>query len=106
MQNKHVSVIAAEQGVHPRLGAATAKLLGGCATVPFSARYRKEATGSLDETIILGIRDRLDQLHALDQRRETILKSLKEQGNLSDELRNQIQDADTLAALEDLYLPY
>ncbi|MDP6112356.1 MAG: Tex family protein [Planctomycetota bacterium] len=106
MQNKHVSVIAAEQGVHPRQVAATAKLLAGSATVPFIARYRKEATGSLDETIILGIRDRLDQLHALDQRRETILKSLKEQGNLSDELRNQIQDADTLAALEDLYLPY
>lgn len=106
MQDKHVSVIAAEQGVHPRQVAATAKLLEESATVPFIARYRKEATGSLDETVILSIRDRLEQLQALDQRREVILKSLKEQGNLSDELRNRIQGADTLAVLEDLYLPH
>ena len=84
----------------------TVMLLDEGATVPFIARYRKEMTGSLDEVKIMAIRDRLAQLRELDKRRETILETLQEQGNLTDELKEKIDEADTLAALEDLYLPY
>ena len=76
------------------------------ATVPFIARYRKEATGSLDEVAITTIRDRLAQLEELDKRRETILKSITDQGKMTDELQSKILAAETLTALEDLYLPY
>src|SRR5512138_33907 len=82
-----------------------ALLLGG-ATIPFIARYRKEMTGSLDEVMIAQIRDRLQQLRDLDARRATILKSLAEQGKLTEELEKAITEAATLAELEDLYLPY
>ncbi len=75
-------------------------------TVPFIARYRKEATGSLDETLITAVRDRLDQLDALDKRREAVLKSLEDQEKLTDELREKILGAGTLALLEDIYLPF
>jgi uncharacterized protein len=84
----------------------TAALLESGATVPFIARYRKELTGSLDEVAITDIRDRLKQLQELDKRREAILKSIEEQGNLTDQLRDQLNEALTMAELEDLYLPY
>ena len=86
--------------------AATAKLLGEGATVPFIARYRKEATGVLDEVQIAGIRDRLDQLAELDKRRGAILKSLSERELLTEELQHKIAAAETLAVLEDIYLPF
>src|SRR5437868_7367928 len=93
-----------------RLGAgqvrAAAALLSEGATVPFIARYRKEATGSLDEVAITAIRDRLAQLEALDHRREAIVSSLLERDLLTDELQRRLETADTLAALEDAYLPY
>ncbi|MGD9189298.1 MAG: Tex family protein, partial [Desulfobacteraceae bacterium] len=76
------------------------------ATVPFIARYRKEATGSLDETQITAIRDRLTQLAELDARRQTVLNSLEKHGHLTDELKDRVMAADTLAVLEDIYLPY
>lgn len=98
--------IATELGITVRQVEATAKLLQEGATVPFIARYRKEATGSLDETQIAAIRDRLEQLAELDKRRETILKSIREQGKLTAELEQKILQADTMSALEDLYLPY
>ena len=75
-------------------------------TVPFIARYRKEASGSLDEVAITAIRDRLAQLAELDQRRQSILKSLQERGLASDELTARIESAQTLATLEDIYLPF
>ncbi|HNQ01776.1 MAG TPA: Tex family protein, partial [Syntrophales bacterium] len=75
-------------------------------TVPFIARYRKEATGSLDEVAVTGIRDRLEQLAELDKRREAILKSLAERQLLTDELQEKINAAETMAVLEDLYLPF
>jgi uncharacterized protein len=84
----------------------TLQLLGEGATVPFIARYRKEVTGTLDETQILAIRDRMDQLKELDKRRDAILKSIIEQDKLTAELEKQIREADTLSTLEDLYLPY
>jgi uncharacterized protein len=76
------------------------------ATVPFIARYRKEATGSLDEVAITTVRDRLNQLTELDKRREAVLKSLEERGQLTDELKEKILSAETMAVLEDIYLPY
>ena len=81
-------------------------LLDGGATVPFIARYRKEATGSLDEVQITVIRDRLTQLAELDARRSAITKSLEERKLLTDELKGKIAGAETMSALEDIYLPY
>lgn len=98
--------IAAELGVSNRQVAATMALLEEGATVPFIARYRKEVTGSLDEVAIASIRDRSEQLKELDKRRESILKSLEEQQVLSDELRKKVEAAETMAVLEDIYLPY
>ena len=106
MNDIHLPKIAEELGVNVRQVKATVKLLDEGATVPFIARYRKEATGGLDETVIIAIRDCLDRLVALSKRRETILKSIEEQGKLTDELKAQVLSAETLAALEDLYLPF
>lgn len=81
-------------------------LLAEGGTIPFIARYRKEMTGSLDEVQLTQIRDRLQQLQELDKRRESILKSLTDQGKLTPELEQQVNAAETMANLEDLYLPY
>ena len=85
---------------------ATVGLLHDGTTVPFIARYRKEATASLDEVVITSIRDRLSQLRELRDRREAILTSLKERDLLTEELRKAVLSAETMAALEDIYLPY
>ena len=85
---------------------ATVGLLDDGATVPFIARYRKEATASLDEVVITTIRDRLSQLRELRARQEAILASLEERGLLTEELRKAVLSAETMAALEDIYLPY
>ncbi|MFZ4437456.1 MAG: Tex family protein [Syntrophales bacterium] len=98
--------IAAELHIGNAQVSATAQLLGEGATVPFIARYRKEATGTLDEVQITDIRDRLAQLEELDKRREAILKSLTERQLLTDELAAKIAAAETLAVLEDIYLPF
>jgi uncharacterized protein len=106
MNIAHINKISIELAVSPDKVRATAGLLSDGATVPFIARYRKEATGSLDEVAITAIRDRLDQLEELDKRRDSILGSLTERGLLTDELKGQIEKAPTLTVLEDLYLPY
>ena len=106
MSESHHLAIAAELGVAPRQVAAVAALLDEGATVPFISRYRKEATGSLDEVAITTIRDRREQLADLDKRRQAILKSLAERELLTEDLRRGIAAAGTLAILEDLYLPY
>ena len=85
---------------------ATVGLLDDGATVPFIARYRKEATASLDEVAVTSIRDRLSQLRELWDRREAILASLEERGLLTEELRKAVLFAKSMAALEDIYLPY
>ncbi len=84
----------------------TIKLLDGGASVPFICRYRKEATGSLDEVAVGRIRERLQQLTDLDKRRETVLASILEQDKLTDELKASILGALSMSELEDLYLPY
>ena len=106
MNEKHISTIAAELALDTRQVLATAQLLEEGATVPFMARYRKEATGSLDEVAITAIRDRLCQLEALNKRRQSILKSLEERGLITDELKKKLLSAQTLTTLEDMYLPY
>jgi len=106
MREKHIAKIAGELELKPQQVLATAALLEEGATVPFVARYRKEATDSLDEVAITTIRDRLNQLRELDKRREAVLKSLHERELLTDELQNKIMAAETLSVLEDIYLPY
>ena len=104
----HVLLIAKELGATVKIHqvAATAQLLKEGATVPFIARYRKEVTGELDEVQITTIRDRLEQLAQLDERRASILASLKERNLLTDALATQIAHAETLTRLEDIYLPF
>src|ERR1700710_1534130 len=98
--------LARELGVRlPQVEAAVA-LLDDKATVPFIARYRKEATGGLDDTQLRALDERLTYLRELDERRGVILKSIEEQGKLTPELAASIAAADTKARLEDLYLPY
>ncbi|GAA4303498.1 Tex family protein [Nibribacter koreensis] len=106
MSEIHFKKIAAELQVSERQVEATVQLLDEGATVPFVARYRKEVTGSLDEVAIASIRDRIEQLRELDKRRESILKSLRDQEKLTPELEAQVLAADTMAVLEDIYLPY
>jgi protein Tex len=98
--------IAAELAVRDNQVAAAVDLLDGGATVPFIARYRKEATGTLDDAQLRTLEERLRYLRELEERRTAILASVDEQGKLTDELRGQINAADTKARLEDLYLPY
>lgn len=102
----HISLIAGELNVPEKSVIGTVKLLDEGATVPFISRYRKEVTGSLDEVAIAQIRDSIEKLRELDKRREAILKSIKEQEKLTPELEKKINAAQTMAELEDLYLPY
>ncbi|MBU0984071.1 MAG: RNA-binding transcriptional accessory protein, partial [candidate division Zixibacteria bacterium] len=106
MQETHITTLAGELNVAPNKIAATIDLLDSDATVPFIARYRKEVTGALDETVITAIRDRIAQLRDLDKRRGAILSSLEERDLLTDDLKKKIDAAQTMAVLEDLYLPY
>jgi uncharacterized protein len=98
--------IAAELAVRDNQVAAAVDLLDGGATVPFIARYRKEATGTLDDAQLRTLDERLRYLRELEERRAAILASIDEQGKLTDELHGQVNAADTKARLEDLYLPY
>ena len=89
MQQIHIAKISGELQIAPRQIEATAELLAEGATIPFIARYRKEATGSLDEVAVTSIRDRLLQLEELEKRRKAIFKSLTDQGQLTDELKKK-----------------
>jgi uncharacterized protein len=98
--------IANELGVAERQIRAAVDLLDGGATVPFVARYRKEATGGLDDAQLRTLQERLQYLRELEERRMAILNSIREQGKLDDELEARIMAVDSKARLEDLYLPY
>lgn len=95
-----------ELGLEQRKIEAAIKLIDEGNTIPFIARYRKEATGNLDDAELRKLFDRLTYLRNLNERIETVLKSIEEQGKLTDELKNQIENVKTLAELEDLYRPY
>jgi len=102
----HFQSIASQLNISIKQVSATLALLDEGATVPFISRYRKEATGSLDEVQVAAIRDLAQQLRELDKRREAILKSLTELEKLTPALAKQINEAKTITALEDIYLPY
>lgn len=106
LSEQMVNRLARELNISPRQVAATVHLLDEGATVPFVARYRKEATGSLDEVQIAAIRDGIQRLRDLEHRRQYILQTIEEQGKLTPELQQAINAANTLTELEDLYLPY
>ncbi len=101
-----VHTISQELNLRPHQVASTVQLISEGATVPFIARYRKEATGMLDEVAVTHIRDRMRQLALLSQRRQTIMQSLEERLLLTEGLRLAIQKATNMTQLEDLYLPY
>jgi uncharacterized protein len=98
--------IAQELNVHPNQVLAAVELLDDGATVPFMARYRKEATGGLDDTHLRHLEERLGYLRELEERRQAVLASVREQGKLTPELDADLRSADTKQRLEDLYLPY
>jgi uncharacterized protein len=102
----HIRIISEELQVRPEQVGRTAALLADAATVPFISRYRKEATGGLDEVAIQGVKERLERLEALEKRRTTVLETIEVQGLLTDELRDRIADTWDPRELEDLYLPY
>lgn len=99
-------VIAQELGIRAGQVEATVKLIDEGCTIPFIARYRKEVTGSLNDEVLRDLYERLNYLRNLEERKETVIASIEEQGKLTDELKKQILDAMTLVAVEDLYRPY
>jgi protein Tex len=106
MAESNITMVAGESRITPQQVRAVKSLLDSGATIPFIARYRKEMTGSLDEVVIGQVRESLERLAALEARRQTVLKSLEEQGVLDAGLRRAVESATTLPALEDLYLPH
>jgi uncharacterized protein len=99
-------ILANELAVTPRQVWAAIKLLDSGATVPFIARYRKEATGGLSDTHLRMLEDRLEAVRELESRRVEVLKSVEEQGKLTPELKILLEQAQTKSSLEDLYLPF
>lgn len=105
-EESYIKKIAAQLALRPVNVSAAIELLDAGGSVPFISRYRKEATGSLDEVALTSIRDRLQQLRELDKRRAVIITSIDDQGKLTDELKEKILAAEVMTELEDLYLPY
>ncbi len=106
MKTKYIGIISREKNLEEWQVKNTIKLLGEGSTIPFISRYRKEATGSLDEIKIAEIKDLYRKLIDLDKRRDTILQSIDEQGKLTPELKIKIDEAASISELEDLYLPF
>jgi uncharacterized protein len=104
--SRWVEQIAKELSLTVKHVNAVAELLSSGSTIPFISRYRKEMTGSMDEVMIATIRDRIEQLRELDKRRESVLASIEKQGKLTPELLAALVSAQTLAEVEDIYLPY
>lgn len=106
MTSKHTTAIATTLNIATWQVENTLALFSEGATIPFISRYRKEKTGGLDEVQIAAIKQQHDKLVELDERKETVIKSIDEQGKLTDELRSKIEACSTLTELEDIYLPY
>ncbi|MBE0699995.1 MAG: RNA-binding transcriptional accessory protein, partial [Anaerolineaceae bacterium] len=102
----YATTIAKQFNLRPEKVNAAIELFGEGNTIPFIARYRKEVTGTLDEEQLRQIESTLGKLRALDERRATIISSVEETGNMTDELRKKIIQAETITALEDIYQPY
>lgn len=101
-----IAKISEELGIRKHQTEAAVKLIDEGNTIPFIARYRKEATGALNDEVLRNLFDRLGYLRNLEERKETVLAGIEEQGRLTDELRAQILAAETMVAVEDLYRPY
>ncbi len=99
-------VIATELKIKPSQVATVMQLIDEGNTIPFIARYRKEMHGGLNDEVLRNLEERLNYLRGLEERKDTVLKSIDEQGKLTDELKKAIEDAMTLVAVEDLYRPY
>ena len=106
MNTTFPNLLAQSLGIAEHQVAKTIELLEGGATIPFISRYRKEATGSLDEVQIGRIKEDYDRLCELAKRKESILSTIDEQGKLTDELRQRIDSCWNATELEDIYLPY
>jgi len=106
MNEPNIAKVAVELGLNGKHVQVVSDLLDLGSTVPFIVRYRKEVTGCLDEVAIAAIRDRMEQLRDLDKRRESILNSMAQRGQLTEELRDRITAAEAMPILEDIYLPY
>ena len=106
MENRNLKKISEELGIKLWQTEAAADLIDSGCTIPFIARYRKEATGALDDEALRKLDERLKYLRNLDERRETVINTIEEQGKLTEELRAKIEAAETAAVLEDLYRPY
>jgi len=106
MNSKYIDLISKILSLQQWQVENTVRLLEEGATIPFISRYRKEKTGSLNEVQIIAIQEQYKRLQELDKRRETILKTIEEQGKLTNELKEKILKAETISELEDLYLPY
>jgi len=104
--NKNIELIAKKLGLHDWQVENTLRLMDEGATIPFISRYRKEMTGSLDEVQLLHIKNDYNRLKELNARRESIIKSIEEQEKMTPELMQKIEAAETMAELEDIYLPY
>ena len=106
MEKNYKKIIAGKLSIRLEQVQATLELLASGSTIPFIARYRKEATGSLDEVVIGVIGSEYERLQAIEKRRNSIVKSIGEQGMLTDELQLSLDKAESLTELEDIYLPY
>ena len=101
-----IAKISEELQIRPRQTQAAVELIDEGCTIPFIARYRKEATGALNDEVLRALSERLGYLRNLEERKETVLAGIEEQGKLTEELRAQILAAETMVAVEDLYRPY
>ncbi len=106
MEKNYIKIIAGNLNLQPWQVENTLTLFAQKATIPFISRYRKEMTGSLDEMQIAEIQEQNTRYLELDNRREAVIKSVEEQGFMTDELMAKFQNASTMTELEDLYLPY
>src|SRR5690606_35981113 len=106
MKNEYIRLISDDLSVRETQVLHVSKLLDEGATIPFIARYRKEATGNLDEVQLTAIKEKLAYFRDLEKRKETVLKTIGEQGKLSQGLKEQIANCTDQQQLEDLYLPY
>jgi uncharacterized protein len=104
--NKNIQIIAKKLQLHEWQVENTIRLMDAGATIPFISRYRKEMTGSLDEVAISNIRNEFGRLSEMDSRRETVIRTIEEQGKMTPELLQKIEEASTMAEIEDIYLPF
>ena len=101
-----IARLAEELSIQKQQAEAAVKLIDEGNTIPFISRYRKEATGALNDEVLRNLYERLTYLRNLEEKKEQVLSSIGEQGKLTEELKQQILSAETLVAVEDLYRPY